>query len=197
MPATPGYNAGVSSDDSFARHLLIAMPAMNDPNFARGLVFLCQHNAEGAMGLVINRQSELCVGDVLEHMGIATDDRELAERPVLMGGPVQPDSGFVLHDDGSAWASTLRIDQRLSLTTSRDILEAMAQGQGPVRALLALGYAGWEAGQLESELVDNVWLTIPADPALIFDLPLAQRWIAATRRLGVDPDQLADYAGHA
>lgn len=173
------------------------MPAMNDPNFARGLVFLCQHNAEGAMGLVINRQSELCVGDVLEHMGIATADRGLAERPVLTGGPVQPDSGFVLHDDGSTWASTLRIDPRLSLTTSRDVLEAMAQGQGPARALLALGYAGWEAGQLESELVDNVWLTIPADPALIFDLPLAQRWLAATRRLGVDPDQLADYAGHA
>lgn len=176
---------------------LIAMPSMGDPHFSRGLTLLCQHDGQGAMGLVINRLSEYCLGDVLSQMGIETGNQSLARTAVLAGGPVNPERGFVLHDDPRPWDSTLRIRDSLYVTTSRDILEAMARGDGPQRSLVMLGYAGWEAGQLESELLDNAWLTLGASEDLIFSEPLESRWQAAVRRLGVDPASLTDYAGHA
>lgn len=184
-------------DSPLAEQFLIAMPAMDDPHFARSLTLVCQHDGHGAMGLVVNRLSEYCLGDVLGQMDIHSDDPELTRRPVLAGGPVNPERGFVLHDDPGDWDSTLRIRDGLFVTTSRDILEAMAAGRGPSRSLVTLGYAGWEAGQLESELLHNSWLTLPCSEDLLFSEPVESRWHAAVRRLGIDIGKLADYAGHA
>lgn len=180
-----------------ANHFLIAVPAMDDPNFARGLTLLCQHDENGAMGLLVNRPSDYTLGEVLQQMKIESGDGALRSRPVLHGGPVQPERGFVLHDDPRPWASTLQVGDRLFVTTSRDILESMARGDGPAHSLVALGYAGWEAGQLEGELADNAWLTVPADADILFAQPLEQRWQAAATRLGVDMSRLADYSGRA
>lgn len=180
-----------------ANHFLIAVPALDDPNFARSLTLLCQHDENGAMGILINRLSDYTVGDVLKQMNISTQNPQLAALPVLAGGPVHPERGFVLHDDPRDWASTLRIHGNLAVTTSRDILEAMAAGEGPEHAVVALGCAGWEAGQLEGELTDNSWLTAPADDAIVFKVPVEERWQAAAASLGVDLNQLTDYVGHA
>jgi putative transcriptional regulator len=179
-------------------HFLIAVPGMSDPNFSRSVTLVCQHSAEGAMGLMLNRHSEYRLGDVLDQMQIQTRDAALAATPVLLGGPVQPERGFVLHDPGEeTWDSTFQVSPTLSLTTSRDILAAMARGAGPRHALIALGYAGWGEGQLETELQDNAWLTVEADRAILFDTPIEQRWSAAARLMGVDLTLLTDYAGHA
>lgn len=179
-------------------HFLIAVPGMNDPNFSRSVTLVCQHNEEGAMGLMLNRTSEYTLGDVLEQMQIQTEDEALAASPVLVGGPVQPERGFVLHDAGGPdWDSTFLVSPTLCLTTSRDILAAMARGEGPRQALIALGYAGWGEGQLETELQDNAWLTVEADRAILFETPLEQRWNASARLMGVDLSLLTAYAGHA
>lgn len=179
-------------------HFLIAVPAMSDPNFSRSVTLVCQHNAEGAMGLMLNRVSEYRLGDVLEQMQIHTENQSLAAAPVLIGGPVQPERGFVLHEPGpEQWDSTFRVSEELSLTTSRDILAAMARGEGPQRSLIALGYAGWSEGQLEFELKDNAWITVAADRSILFDTPLEQRWSASARLMGIDLTLLTDYAGHA
>lgn len=183
--------------DSLANHLLVALPALGDPQFARSVTLVCQHDAEGAMGVMVNRASEYTLGEVLRQMGIACEDEALRARPVLAGGPVHPERGFVLHDGSAAWDSTLPITEGLSVTTSRDVLEALARGEGPANAVVALGCAGWGAGQLEQELVENSWLTVPADAELLFTLPLPLRWQASAGRLGVDLAYLADYSGHA
>lgn len=179
-----------------ANQLLIALPALSDPNFARTVALICQHDGDGAMGVLLNRASEYTLGDVLAQMQIETDDESLRNQIVLAGGPVHPERGFVLHDGGD-WDSTLTIAANLRLTTSRDILEAMARGEGPEQVIVALGCAGWGAGQLEHELGENSWLTAPADAELLFELPLDQRWQAAAGRIGVDMTRMADYAGHA
>ncbi|MFY2763065.1 YqgE/AlgH family protein [Arenimonas sp. MALMAid1274] len=178
-------------------HFLIAMPALDDPNFQRAVTLVCQHDANGAMGIVINREADYTVGELLDQMNLPTDDAELAGRSIVAGGPVQPDRGFVLHDDPREWNSTLRFGRGLAVTTSRDILAAMAKGDGPANVLVALGYAGWTAGQLEAELAQNSWLTVPADQAILFGTPLGERWHAAARGLGVDLSRMTDYAGHA
>ena len=183
--------------DYLSNHFLIAMPALADAHFARGVTLLCQHNAEGAMGLLINRQSEYSLGELFSQMGIDSNDLALGELPVLLGGPVHPDRGFVLHDDPRDWSSTLRFGDGLAVTTSRDILVAMARGDGPANVLVALGYSGWDAGQLEDELGENAWLTAPADQNIIFRTPLDARWQAAALSLGVDLRLLSDRTGHA
>ena len=154
---------------TLSNQLLIAMPAMRDPNFARGVTFLCQHNEEGAMGLMVNRLSEYRLGDVLAQMNLASELTEVNDAPVLIGGPVQPERGFVLHVPAGNWESSFRISDRICVTTSRDILIAMAEGRGPDRAVVALGYAGWSPGQLEQELRENAWLTVPAQERLLFE----------------------------
>ena len=182
---------------TLANQLLIALPALTDPHFVRSVALVCQHDGEGAMGVVVNRASEYTLGEVFEQMGIASEDAALCAQPVLAGGPVHPERGFVLHDGERQWDSTLPIATGLSVTTSRDILEAMARGDGPRHATVALGCAGWGAGQLENELVENSWLTVPADADLLFGLPLEARWQAAAGRIGVDMARMADYSGHA
>lgn len=179
------------------QQLLIAMPAMADPNFARTVTFICQHSAEGAMGILINRITDLKLGDVLAQMSLTSRDPKIAQAPIFHGGPVQRERGFVLHESGGAWESSFDTGGGLAVTTSRDILVAMSEGKGPHKALVALGYAGWSAGQLESEVRDNLWLTAPATAELLFDCSVEQRWEAAARSVGIDPSILPDYAGHA
>ena len=186
------------SAPSLAGHFLIAMPGMLDPNFERGITFICQHGEDGAMGLIVNRLSDFRLGDVLQQMHMPCERAEVAAAPVLVGGPVQPERGFVLHAFGEReWDSSYRINERLSVTTSRDILAAMADGGGPRRALVALGYAGWGAGQLEQELRDNAWLTVQADDRVLFDTALDERWGAAVALVGINPANLTSYSGRA
>lgn len=187
----------MDTSHSLAGQFLIAMPVMGDPHFARGVTMVCQHGEDGAIGLMVNRMSEFNLGEVLEQMQIPCLLPEINRLPVLKGGPVQTERGFVLHDGPPDWDASFRVNNTWSVTTSRDILEASAVGEGPPRVMMALGYAGWGAGQLEQELCDNAWLTSHADSRIIFDTPLEQRWHASAGLVGVDPRQLTGYAGHA
>ena len=186
-----------ASANFLKHHFLIAMPHMADPQFSHTLIYLIEHNEQGAMGLVINRPNGLNLADVLEQL---RPDDEAPIRcqglPIFSGGPVQTDRGFVLHPAGQQFQATLELGE-LGLSTSQDVLFAIADGSGPDKYLIALGYAGWEAGQLEAELADNAWLTCPADKAILFDLPFDQRLNAAAARLGVDLSLLTSQAGHA
>lgn len=185
--------------------LLIAMPVMSDPRFARSVIYLCAHSAEGAMGLIINqRASHISFPDLLERLGILDADTdedgigEINNMAIQVGGPVETGRGFVLHsDDYFADDSTLTIEDGVCLTATVDILKAIAAGQGPDRAILALGYAGWSPGQLESEIQANGWLSCPADPDIIFDPNLETKYVRALAKLGVDPSHLVSDAGHA
>jgi putative transcriptional regulator len=176
---------------------LIAMPALQDPNFHRTVTYLCAHNNEGAMGIVINRPMDLNLGEVLNHMSIQVEDIQVKDMMVLQGGPVQRDRGFVIHEPAGEWDAVLTVGDDIGVATSRDILTAVAQGAGPERAVVALGYAGWGAGQLEHEVLQNAWLSGPADSSIIFDLPYEERYESAARLLGVDLDRLSGEAGHA
>lgn len=198
------YSARMTSDTSprvshhgLDNHFLIAMPALSDPNFSRTVTYLCEHNEDGAMGLVINRPLEITLDEIFKHMGIGDADPVVAAAPIYLGGPVQPDRGFVLHTPIGAWESTLRVTDDIGVTTSQDVLKAMAEGKGPEHALVALGYAGWGTGQLEAEIIDNAWLSVPAESDIIFHLPSEQRWRAAAASLGIDLDRLSSDAGHA
>lgn len=182
---------------SLKNQLLIAMPALDDPNFSRTVTYICEHGEHGAMGIVLNRPTDLNLADVLKHMEIEGGLGAAGEQIVYLGGPVEEERGFVLHTHTDPWDSTLAINDEISITTSRDILEAMAQGDGPGQTLVALGYAGWGAGQLEQELQQNAWLSGPADQAILFELPADRRWEAAARLLGVDVNLLSSDAGHA
>jgi len=182
---------------SLKNQLLIAMPGLADPNFFHTVTFICEHTDSGAMGIVINRPTDIRVGEVLEQMDIEPGSRQAMQDQVFLGGPVEEQRGFVLHSGVRGWDSTLRITEDLSVTTSRDILEAMARGEGPEQSLVALGYAGWGGGQLEQELLDNAWLTAPANQVILFDLPPEQRWQAAAELLGVDLATLSSDSGHA
>ena len=178
-------------------HFLIAMPHMADPNFAQTVTYLVEHNEQGAMGLVINRPNGLNLADVLEQLRPDEPPPALCQSlPIFAGGPVQTDRGFVLHPSGHSFQATLELGE-LALSTSQDALFALADGSGPSKHLITLGYAGWEAGQLEAELADNAWLTCPADSAILFDTPFDQRLSAAAARLGINLSLLTAQAGHA
>ncbi len=178
-------------------HFLIAMPSLADPNFAQTVTYICEHNREGAMGIVINRPLDLTMAEVMNHMAIEPVAGLHTTLPVYSGGPVQPERGFVLHSPVGGWDSSLGITADTAVTTSRDIIAAIARGEGPKRFLLALGYAGWGAGQLEQEMAENAWLSGPADPAIIFDAPPEARWRQAAALLGVDLNLLSAEVGHA
>jgi len=182
---------------NLSHHFLIAMPNMVDPHFSKTLTYICEHNDQGALGLVINRPIEMTLARLLEQVSIPTENQVHAEVPVHYGGPVQINRGFVLHEPAGPWQSTLKINQELGLTTSRDILEAIARGEGPRQILVTLGYAGWAPGQLEQELAQNAWLTVAAQSGLMFDLSAEQRLPAAMDLLGVDYARLSETAGHA
>ncbi len=186
-----------SAPTSLKHHFLIAMPHMADPHFAQTVTYLIEHNEQGAMGLVINKPNGLTLADVLDQL--RPDDAApmlCHSLPIFAGGPVQTDRGFVLHPAGPQFQATLALGE-LGLSTSQDVLFAIADGSGPERYLIALGYAGWDAGQLEAELADNAWLTCPADPAILFETPFDQRLDAAAALLGVTLALLTAQAGHA
>lgn len=177
---------------------LIAMPSLRDPNFAHSVTYICEHNKDGALGLVINRPTSVTLGELLEHMGqqvVAVP--EARSTPVHFGGPVQTDRGFVLHSPCGVWEASLPVTTDIALSTSRDVLLAMARGEGPLRAIIALGYAGWGAGQLEQEMADNAWLSGPAEISIVFDVPMDMRWEAAAASLGVELTMLSGDVGHA
>lgn len=178
--------------------LLIAMPSLADPNFSQTVTLVCEHSEHGALGIVLNRPLEMRLGEVLDQLSLPNTDARLSAQPVLRGGPVQPDRGFVLHrPTGRSWDSTLEVSDTLHVTTSRDILESIARGEGPAEASMALGYAGWDAGQLEDEVRQNSWLTAPCDESIVFSVPFEQRWNAAARLLGVDLSRISHLSGRA
>jgi len=182
---------------NLTHHFLIAMPAMVDPNFARTLTYICEHNDQGALGVVVNRPIDMNLHALLEQIGIAPGSESFKSVPVHFGGPVQVDRGFVLHMPVGSWQSTLATGSGIGLTTSKDILQAVARGEGPAEILVTLGYAGWAPGQLEHELAQNAWLTVPAQPEVMFDLAAERRLPAAMSLLGVDYAKLSEVAGHA
>lgn len=179
------------------QQMLIAMPGMLDPNFVRSVTLLCQHTEEGAIGITINRLSRFSLGEILEQLDIRCEDPDLRSMPVLEGGPVNADRGFVVHTPVDGFESSLALNEEIMVTTSRDVLAAIADGRGPSRFVVALGYAGWGDGQLESELRENAWLSVPIDSAIVFDLPLDDRWRQAVSRLGVGVENLHGVGGHA
>jgi putative transcriptional regulator len=181
----------------FTNQLLIAMPSLADPNFSRTVTLICEHNEHGALGVVVNRPTEVRLSELLDHLELTAANLDVASAPVYAGGPVQLDRGFILHTPLGTWESTLKISAELGLTTSLDILAAVAAGHGPKHSLIALGYAGWGAGQLEQEIADNAWLTVPNDSKILFELPVEHRWQAAAEKLGVDLNLMAGDAGHA
>ncbi len=185
------------SSINLTHHFLIAMPSMADPYFARTLTYICEHNDQGALGVVINRPIDMTLQALFERLALTLEDGGMADAPIYFGGPVQTDRGFVLHQPAGDWQSTLKVRDVIGLTTSKDILEAVGRGEGPKRILVTLGYAGWSAGQLEHELSQNAWLTVEASDAIIFDIPSEERLPAAMELLGLDYARLADEAGHA
>lgn len=191
----------MSITESLANHFLIAMPGMRDPNFARTLTYICEHNRDGALGLIVNRPLELSLATLFERVNLPLPPGErhdfFATRPVYFGGPVQTDRGFVLHRPPGQWQSSLKVTDEIALTSSRDVLQALFDTGEPHDVIVTLGYAGWAAGQLEWELAQNAWLTVAADPEIIFSLPPEERLNAAMHALGVDYANLCEVAGHA
>lgn len=189
--ATPAFN--------LANHFLIAMPSMLDPVFGGTVIYLCEHNEQGALGVIINKPTDMSMDTLFERIELELEIVPQADgtRPVMFGGPVQVERGFVLHNPPNVYSSTMRVSDELALTTSKDILEAAAAGKGPEKILVSLGCAGWSAGQLEEEIGRNGWLTVPAKPEIVFDVPVEQRFAAAMKVLGIDPAMLAGVAGHA
>ena len=182
------------SMDSLRNHFLIAMPSLSGSIFSHTITYICDHTEEGAMGLVINQSLNITLDEIFQQMGVKS---KVGATPVLSGGPVQPERGFVLHSADSRWDSTLEVADDILLTASRDVINAIAEGHGPEHYLVILGYAGWAAGQLEDELADNSWLTAPADSNILFHTPIEQRWNSVASNLGIDLDLISSTAGHA
>lgn len=197
MHGVPGdYNSGVMYAN-LTNHFLIAMPNMVDPNFSGSLTYICEHNDRGALGLIVNRPGDITLGALLGQADITLDNDEWKSVPVYKGGPVQTDRGFVLHRPVGSWQSTLAVNDVAGLTTSRDVLLSMVAGKGPEKMLVAIGYAGWAAGQLEQEIKQNGWLTVEADLDVVFNMPPEARLNAAMGLLGISFANLSDQAGHA
>ena len=180
-------------------HFLIAMPAMDDPFFSKSLIYIAEHNEQGALGLIVNRPTNMNLATLFEKIDVPFENAELAlgKLPVFFGGPVQTERGFVLHRPVGEWQSTLTVNPNVGLTSSRDVLQAVARDGQPSELMVTLGYSGWGAGQLEHELSQNAWLTVPADPRIIFDIPYEERLPSAMEILGIDFTHLAENAGHA
>ncbi len=187
-------------DLNLANHFLIAMPAMEDPIFGGAVVYICEHNEKGVLGVVINKPTDMTMQVLFERIDLKLSDgllMPIVNEPIMFGGPVQDDRGFVLHTPGAKYSSSLRVTDEVAFTTSIDVLEAVAAGAGPQRLLVSIGYAGWSPGQLEDEIGRNGWLTVGADAHVLFDLPIEERYTAAIRLLGIDPMMLNAEAGHA
>ena len=187
----------MESAGSLVNQLLIAMPGMDDPNFSATVTLICEHNDDGALGIIINRPLNLKLSGLFDQLAVEDADPHAADNPVLAGGPVGTERGFVLHDKSHSYENTLAVSDDIQLTLSRDVIDSMASGSGPEKSLVAIGYAGWEPGQLEEEMLANAWLSVPATPELVFDTPFEDRWDSAARSLGVDIASISPDAGHA
>ena len=190
------YTWSMSQDTFLNDHFLIAMPAMGDPNFHHSVTYICEHNEQGALGITINRPMNLNLGDIFDQLNLERSPDISESAPILLGGPVQPERGFVLHNPRGQWDSSMETGKNIQVTTSQDVLQAMARGEGPDQAIVALGYAGWTAGQLELEVVENAWLTVPSSREILFETPYDKRWESAAALLGVDVKNISNYAGH-
>jgi len=199
--AGPAPEEGSAQELNLSNHFLIAMPSMLDPVFGGSVVYLCEHNAGGALGVIINKPTDMSIDMLLDRIDltleIAPNETPADQKPVMFGGPVQVERGFVLHTPVAPFSSMMTVSDDIVLTTSKDVLEAVAHGNGPDRILVSLGCSGWSAGQLEQEIAQNGWLTVRADPHIVFDLPIEERFDAAMRLLGIDPAMLTGEAGHA
>ncbi len=173
------------------------MPGMPDPNFSTTVTLICEHNDDGALGIIINRPLNLKLSGLFEQLSVDDADPLAASNPVMSGGPVGTERGFVLHDRQHSFENTVTVSDDIQLTLSRDVIDAMALGTGPDRSLVAIGYAGWESGQLEEEMLSNSWLNVTATPELVFDTPFEKRWDSAARLLGIDIASISPEVGHA
>jgi len=187
----------MSSDRSLINQLLIAMPGMQDPNFSTTVTLICEHNDKGALGIIINRPLDLKLSGLFDQLSVENPDPTAAASSVVSGGPVGAERGFVLHDLDHCFENTVAVSDDIQLTLSRDVIESIATGDGPTKSLVAVGYAGWDAGQLEEEMLANTWLSVAATPELVFDTPFADRWDSAARLLGVNLANISPDAGHA
>ncbi len=187
---------GDLTEGSLRNHFLIAMPSLTDSSFAHAITYICEHNADGALGFVINHSLDIQLDEIFQQMGLTNLSTALSQE-VLSGGPLQPDNGFILHSNDQIFESSLKISDDVCLTASKDVLVAMANNTGPKKAIVALGYAGWSPGQLEEEVAANAWLAVPADPEIIFDIPCEQRWASVSAYLGIDLNLIHSTAGHA
>jgi putative transcriptional regulator len=199
---SPGLTpaSALASQLNLANHFLIAMPSMDDPIFGGTVVYICEHNDKGVLGVVINKPTDMTMDVLFDRIDLKVDDSlrpDVVNEPIMFGGPVQDDRGFVLHSPSGRYSSSLAVTDDVAFTTSIDVLEAVANGTGPRRMLVSIGYAGWSPGQLEEELARNGWLTVGADAHVLFDLPIEERYNAAIKLLGIDPLMLASEAGHA
>ncbi|WP_157314170.1 YqgE/AlgH family protein [Chitinibacter sp. GC72] len=187
-----------TAEMNLSRHFLVAMPSLADPIFARSLILICEHTAAGAMGVILNRPLGMNLQTLFEQIEVELHRPDVADLPVHFGGPVQTDRGFILHSPLGSWQASLAVSDSLGLTTSRDILSAVGEGGGPAQMFVALGFAGWEAGQLEKEIAENSWLTVPMDDMkILFEVPSDERYEAALALLGIDVAMLSKDAGHA
>jgi len=183
---------------NLTHHFLIAMPSLKyDPNFGQSLTYICEHNENGAMGLIVNQPLDLDIRELFAQMQIPFDTKTELEQSVYCGGPVDSERGFILHQPSGEWEASIQIQDEVNISTSRDILRAMASGNGPEKTLTALGYAGWAGGQLEQEMAQNSWLSCPANAQILFDTPVEQRLQAAAQLIGVDLGRISSQAGHA
>jgi putative transcriptional regulator len=185
------------TDSQLTNHFLIAMPGLMDDNFNQAVTYICEHDENGTFGIIINRESDITLNDVMQQMQIPYSTEPQDNTLVLTGGPVQSNRGFILHRPTGNWDSSLIVTDTVALTTSRDILEAIAEDRGPDDNIIALGYAGWGPGQLEQEMAANTWLSCPAEQQIIFETPVEKRWQAAADLIGVDLQLLSNDAGHA
>lgn len=194
-----GPGEAATTQLNLANHFLIAMPSMQDPVFGGTVVYVCEHNENGVLGVVINKPTDMTMQVLFERIDLKIDARldGHVDEPIMFGGPVQDDRGFVLHTPGQRYSSSLTVTDDVAFTTSIDVLEAVAAGDGPPRMLVSIGYSGWSPGQLEDEIGRNGWLTVGADPEILFNLPIGERYTAAMRLLGIDPLMLTSEAGHA
>lgn len=190
-------SVGISSSGDFAGHFLIAMPSLNDGFFNHAVTYICEHNETGSFGIIINQETTITMQQIAEEMKIETGEGYDRNQSVYIGGPVDQGRGFILHHPTGNWQSSLKVNDSVALTTSKDILKAIVNNQGPENCIVALGYAGWAAGQLDDEMANNSWLTCPADEQIIFNTPAEERWKAAAKLIGVDLSLLSSDAGHA
>ncbi len=187
----------MTKETNLTNHFLIAMPSLEDGNFSQSVTYICEHDENGALGITINRLSDIRLSEILSQLHIMSNTDEVLEQNILNGGPVQVDRGFILHSPHGKWESSLQVTDQIAVTTSQDIMQAIANNEGPKNHLIALGYAGWGPGQLEYEMSQNSWLSCPATEDILFNTPIEKRWKAAALLLGIDLQLLSNQTGHA